>query len=163
MDAADASGTSAAQQAPVPAAPWTERRPEPRQRVAISRDRIAEIALKIIDTEGTEAVSMRRIASELGTGAASLYAYVSGKDEVLRLANDSVFGLGAYVHTRDSSRLQRMVNGLQAGTVVANGMGGISPATPFGGYKQSGFGGRDNGLEAFDQYTEVKTTWIALG
>ena len=34
--------------------------------------------------------------------------------------------------------------------------------TPFGGYKQSGFGGRDEGIEAFDQYTEAKTVWIAL-
>jgi gamma-glutamyl-gamma-aminobutyraldehyde dehydrogenase len=34
--------------------------------------------------------------------------------------------------------------------------------TPFGGYKESGFGGRDNGLEAFDQYTEVKTIWMTI-
>lgn len=46
--------------------------------------------MEIIDAEGTEAVSMRRIATELGTGAASLYAYVAGKDEVLTLAHDLV-------------------------------------------------------------------------
>jgi aldehyde dehydrogenase (NAD+) len=82
------------------------------------------------------------------------------EDEVLRLANDSVFGLGAYVHTRDSSRLQRMVNGLQAGTVVANGMGGISPATPFGGYKQSGFG-REGGRAGIEEFVQRKTVFIA--
>ena len=74
----------------VPAPPWGERRPEPRQRVVISRERIAEIALQIIDVEGVEAVSMRRIATELGTGAASLYAYVSGKDEILRLTYELI-------------------------------------------------------------------------
>jgi aldehyde dehydrogenase (NAD+) len=82
------------------------------------------------------------------------------EDEVLALANDSVFGLGAYVHTRDSSRLQRMVNGLQAGTVVANGMGGISPATPFGGYKQSGFG-REGGRAGIEEFVQRKTVFIA--
>jgi aldehyde dehydrogenase (NAD+) len=82
------------------------------------------------------------------------------EDEVLALANDSVFGLGAYVHTRDSSRLQRMVNGLQAGTVVANGMGGISPATPFGGYKQSGFG-REGGRAGIEEFVQRKTVFVA--
>jgi AcrR family transcriptional regulator len=50
------------------------------------------VALRIVDAEGTEAVSMRRIATELGTGAASLYAYVSSKDEVLRQVHDAVMG-----------------------------------------------------------------------
>jgi aldehyde dehydrogenase (NAD+) len=84
----------------------------------------------------------------------------TSEDEVLELANDSVFGLGAYVHTRDSSRLQRMVNGLQAGTVVANGMGGISPATPFGGYKQSGFG-REGGRAGIEEFLQRKTVFLA--
>jgi gamma-glutamyl-gamma-aminobutyraldehyde dehydrogenase len=44
--------------------------------------------------------------------------------------------------------------------VKSYGEGDIT--TPFGGYQQSGFGGRDKGIEAFDQYTEAKTTWIAL-
>ena len=45
-------------------------------------------------------------------------------------------------------------------TVNCYGEGSI--ATPFGGYKQSGFGGRDNGMHAHDQYTEIKTIWIDL-
>jgi aldehyde dehydrogenase (NAD+) len=84
----------------------------------------------------------------------------SSEDDVLAKANDSAFGLGAYVHTRDSSRLQRMVNGLKAGTVVANGMGGISPATPFGGYKQSGFG-REGGRAGIEEFVQRKSVFLA--
>ncbi|MCU1487863.1 MAG: aldehyde dehydrogenase family protein [Actinomycetia bacterium] len=84
----------------------------------------------------------------------------SSEDEVLALANDSDFGLGAYVHTRDTSRVQRMINGLAAGTVVANGMGGISPATPFGGYKQSGFG-REGGRAGIEEFVQRKTVFLA--
>ncbi|MDQ6657864.1 MAG: TetR/AcrR family transcriptional regulator [Actinomycetota bacterium] len=76
-----------------PFPPWQRpSRPAPKVRNVLSRERIVEVALQIIDGEGTEAVSMRRIATELGTGAASLYAYVSGKDEVLALAHELVIG-----------------------------------------------------------------------
>ena len=51
---------------------------------------------------------------------------------------------------------------IRAGTVTVNCYGEGDIATPFGGYKQSGFGGRDNGLHAHDQYTELKTIWIDL-
>jgi aldehyde dehydrogenase (NAD+) len=84
----------------------------------------------------------------------------SSEAEVLEKANDSPFGLGAYVHTRDSSRVQRMINGLQAGTVVANGMGGISPAAPFGGYKQSGFG-REGGRPGIEEFVQRKSVFLA--
>ncbi|WP_161632162.1 TetR/AcrR family transcriptional regulator [Nakamurella lactea] len=73
-----------------PFPPWQARRPQPRPRNQLSRERIVEVALGIIDAEGTEAVSMRRIAAELGTGAASLYAYVASKEEVLTMVHESV-------------------------------------------------------------------------
>ncbi|MDQ2844826.1 MAG: TetR/AcrR family transcriptional regulator [Actinomycetota bacterium] len=74
-----------------PFPPWQRpAREAPKARNVLSRDRIVDVALQIIDAEGTEAVSMRRIATELDTGAASLYAYVAGKDEVLALAHDEV-------------------------------------------------------------------------
>ena len=50
----------------------------------------------------------------------------------------------------------------QAGTVTINCFGEGDITTPFGGYKQSGFGGRDNSRHAHDQYTELKTNWIDL-
>lgn len=83
----------------------------------------------------------------------------SGEDEVLAKANDSDFGLGAYLHTRDSGRILRLSAALQAGTVVVNGMGGISPATPFGGYKQSGFG-REGGRAGIEELVQRKTVFI---
>jgi AcrR family transcriptional regulator len=69
--------------------PWQQPTRKP-VRTSLSRARIVEVATAIIDAEGTEAVTMRRIATELETGAASLYAYVSGKDEVLALVHDEV-------------------------------------------------------------------------
>ena len=51
---------------------------------------------------------------------------------------------------------------IKAGTVSVNCYSEGDISTPFGGYKQSGFGGRDNGVKAFDQYTETKTIWVDL-
>jgi aldehyde dehydrogenase (NAD+) len=83
----------------------------------------------------------------------------SSEDEVVAKANDSPFGLAAYLHTADSSRLHRMVNAFEAGTVVVNGMGGISPAAPFGGYKQSGFG-REGGRAGIEEMVWRKTVYV---
>jgi aldehyde dehydrogenase (NAD+) len=81
-------------------------------------------------------------------------------DEVLAKANDSHFGLGAFLHTRDQSRIQRFVNTLESGTVVVNGLGGISPSLPFGGYKQSGFG-REGGRAGIEEMVRRKTVYVA--
>jgi aldehyde dehydrogenase (NAD+) len=84
----------------------------------------------------------------------------STEEEAVAKANDSDFGLAAYLHTRDSSRLQRMTDALQAGSVVANGMGGIGPGAPFGGYKQSGFG-REGGRAGIEEFLQRKMVFIA--
>ncbi len=70
------------------------------------------------------------------------------------------FGLGAYLHTRDLGRIQRFARDLQSGTVAVNGMGRISPATPFGGYKQSGFG-REGGRAGIEEMVRRKTVFVA--
>ena len=87
---------------------------------------------------------------------------VSSVDEAIAIANDSDYGLCASVFSANGTRAIRAARALRAGTVTINCYGEGDISTPFGGYKQSGFGGRDNSLHAHDQYTELKTIWIDL-
>ncbi|NNE52574.1 MAG: aldehyde dehydrogenase [Sulfitobacter sp.] len=87
---------------------------------------------------------------------------VASNDEATRLANDTAYGLAASVFSANGRKAIRAARDIRAGTVTVNCYGEGNIATPFGGYKQSGFGGRDNGLHAHDQYTEIKTIWIDL-
>jgi len=81
--------------------------------------------------------------------------------EALTLANDSQYGLGAAVWTRDLSRAHRMSRRLKAGSVFVNNYNDGDMTVPFGGYKQSG-NGRDKSLHALEKFTELKTIWISL-
>jgi len=83
-------------------------------------------------------------------------------DEAIDLANDTPYGLQASVFCSHGKKALRAARRLQAGTVTVNCYGEGDITTPFGGYKLSGFGGRDNGMHAFDQYTEIKTIWLDL-
>jgi aldehyde dehydrogenase (NAD+) len=79
--------------------------------------------------------------------------------EALAKANDSTYGLAAYLHTRDEGRIERFTRGLQAGTVTVNGLGRIGPATPFGGVKGSGFG-REGGRAGIEEMVQTKTVFL---
>ncbi len=87
---------------------------------------------------------------------------VDSVDEAIRVANDTEYGLSASVFTANVKRAHRAARAIRAGTVTVNCYGEGDITTPFGGYKRSGFGGRDNSLHAHDQYTELKTIWIDL-
>ena len=87
---------------------------------------------------------------------------VAMDDEAIAAANDTEYGLAASVFTAHTRKAMRAAREIKAGTVTVNCYGEGDISTPFGGYKRSGFGGRDNGLHAHDQYTEVKTIWIDL-
>jgi gamma-glutamyl-gamma-aminobutyraldehyde dehydrogenase len=84
------------------------------------------------------------------------------EDEAIRIANETSYGLAASLYTTDLDTAFRLARSIKAGTVSVNSYSEGDITTPFGGYKQSGFGGRDKGLEAFDQYTQKKTIWVTL-
>jgi gamma-glutamyl-gamma-aminobutyraldehyde dehydrogenase len=83
-------------------------------------------------------------------------------DEAIALANDTPYGLAASIFTANAKRAIRGARAIRAGTVTVNSYGEGDLTTPFGGFKSSGFGGRDNGIHAHDQYTRIKTIWIDL-
>lgn len=87
---------------------------------------------------------------------------VKDEDEALAVANDTNFGLAASIYTDDLNVAHRMAKAVRAGTVSVNCFSEGDFGMPFGGYKESGFGGKDKGLAAHDQYLETKSIWIQL-
>jgi (Z)-2-((N-methylformamido)methylene)-5-hydroxybutyrolactone dehydrogenase len=83
------------------------------------------------------------------------------EEEVVRQANETLYGLAAGVWTKDIQRAHRVAHALRAGTVWINAYRTVSFNTPFGGYKHSGIG-RENGLESLREYTQVKSVWVEL-
>ncbi|MFY1667813.1 aldehyde dehydrogenase [Pseudomonas sp. Pseu.R1] len=80
--------------------------------------------------------------------------------EAIALANDTAYGLAASVYTGNLRKAIKLAREIRAGIVTVNCFGEGDASTPFGGYKESGFGGRDKSVFAHDQYTEIKTIWI---
>ena len=82
-------------------------------------------------------------------------------DEVAKAANDTCYGLGAGIWTRDLSAMHKLAAKIKSGTVWGNCHAVIDPALPFGGYKQSGLG-REQARQGVEAYTELKTVIIQL-
>ena len=82
-------------------------------------------------------------------------------DEAVSIANDSAYGLNAFVHTRDLGRAHGVARRLESGSVWVNTFSDMAPQGPYGGYKQSGFG-RTGGLEGLHEFLQVKNIRIAM-
>jgi gamma-glutamyl-gamma-aminobutyraldehyde dehydrogenase len=104
-----------------------------------------------------------RIAREEIFGPVLAIITVDSTEQAVSAANDTPYGLTASVFTAHVKRAHNIAKAIQAGTVTVNCFGEGDITTPFGGFKQSGFGGRDNSIHAHDQYTELKTIWLDLG
>ncbi len=84
------------------------------------------------------------------------------EEEAIALANNTEYGLGAYIHTKDLRRAHHVAASMQAGMVQVNASGeGMQPFAPFGGYKQSGFG-RLGGEQGLLEFLQVKNVWMNL-
>jgi aldehyde dehydrogenase (NAD+) len=102
---------------------------------------------------------MRIAREEIFGPVASLIPF-SGEDEAIAIANDTTYGLTAGLWTRDIGRAHRVSARIQAGIVWVNTYRYIRWSTPYGGFKASGWG-RENGLEALDNYLETRTTVVS--
>jgi acyl-CoA reductase-like NAD-dependent aldehyde dehydrogenase len=106
---------------------------------------------------------MRIAREEIFGPVLTVHRFEGAPDRAVALGNDTDYGLAAAVWTSDVTRAHRVARQLRAGTVWVNTFDVADLATPFGGYKASGFGGRDRSLHALDHVTQLKTTWINLG
>lgn len=84
---------------------------------------------------------------------------VSGTEEAIRVANDTEFGLGASLWTRNIDHAHQLVRAIEAGAVFINGMTASDARLPFGGIKRSGYG-RELGSLGIREFTNIKTVWI---
>ncbi len=107
------------------------------------------------------ATNAMRIAREEIFGPVATLIPFDDFDDVVRQANDTVYGLAAGIWTRDVKKAIRAAKAIRAGTVWVNAYNLYDPGLPFGGFKQSGFG-RELGAHALEQYTETKSVWIDL-
>jgi acyl-CoA reductase-like NAD-dependent aldehyde dehydrogenase len=103
----------------------------------------------------------RAVREEIFGPVAAVVPFADEQDAV-RLANDTIYGLSGSVWTRDGARALRMARAVETGVVSINSNTSVRVATPFGGFKQSGYG-RELGPHALDAYTEVKSIFYATG
>jgi acyl-CoA reductase-like NAD-dependent aldehyde dehydrogenase len=107
-----------------------------------------------------EATNDDRIAREEVFGPVAAVIPFATEDEAVRLANDTPYGLSGSIWTRDGAQALRVARGVEAGVLSVNSNSSVRVATPFGGFKQSGFG-RELGMQALEGYSETKNVFVS--
>jgi acyl-CoA reductase-like NAD-dependent aldehyde dehydrogenase len=107
-----------------------------------------------------EANNDDRVAREEVFGPVAALIPFEDEAEAIRLANDTPYGLSGSIWTRDGARALRVARGIDSGVLSVNSNSSVRVATPFGGFKQSGFG-RELGMHALESYSEVKNVFLS--
>ena len=102
-----------------------------------------------------------RVAQEEIFGPVVSVISFKDEDDLIKQANDTIYGLSAGIWTQDITRAHRFAKEIKAGVIWINTFNMFNAASPFGGYKQSGYG-REMGRHALDLYTQVKSVWVDL-
>ena len=108
-----------------------------------------------------EAGPKDRIAQDEVFGPVAAIIPFEDEDEAVAIANDTPYGLSGSIWTRDGARAMRVVRGIETGVLSVNSNSSVRVTTPFGGFKQSGFG-RELGMHAMDGYSEVKNVFMSM-
>ena len=124
-------------------------------------ERIGDSGYFVQPTIFADVNNRMRIAQEEIFGPVASVIPIKDVDEAVRIANDTSYGLAAAVWTRDVAQAHDVASRLKAGTVWVNTYGATDTRSPWGGFKDSGFG-RELGRQALDLYTEYKSVWISL-
>lgn len=85
--------------------------------------------------------------------------FYDGLDDMVRGANDTPYGLSGYIFSADPAAITDVASRINAGFISINAFGEGDFSTPFGGFRESGFGGKDKGIHALDQYSRTKSVW----
>jgi len=107
-----------------------------------------------------EATNQDRVAREEVFGPVAAIIPFDGEAEAIRIANDTPYGLSGSIWTRDGAKALRLTRAIESGVLSVNSNSSVRASTPFGGFKQSGFG-RELGMHALEGYSEVKSVFIS--